>query len=95
MVQRAGEHGVAKKIVYGDHAQEKFALLRRHGFVVSRRQVRETVQKPEQIEAGYRGRKVAQRRITERHVLRVIYEEGPEDIRVVTFYPGKRSRYES
>ncbi len=86
---------MAKKIVYGDHAQEKFALLRRHGFVVSRKQVRETVQKPEKVEAGYQGRKVAQRGITERHVLRVIYEEGSEDIRVVTFYPGKRSRYES
>jgi len=53
------------------------------------------VQKPEKVEAGYQGRKVAQRGITERHVLRVIYEEGSEDIRVVTFYPGKRSRYES
>jgi hypothetical protein len=86
---------VAKKIVFGDHAQEKFALLRRHGFAVPKRHVRETVQKPEKVEAGYGGRKVAQRGITERHVLRVVYEEGPEDIRVVTFYPGRRSRYES
>jgi hypothetical protein len=86
---------VAKKIVFGDYAQEKFALLRRHGFAVSKRHVRETVQKPEKVEAGYGGRKVAQRGITERHVLRVVYEEGPEDIRVVTFYPGRRSRYES
>lgn len=86
---------MAKKIVYGDHAQEKFDILRSHGFVVSRRQVRETVQTPEKVEAGYRGRKVAQRGITERHVLRVIYEEGSEEIRVVTFYPGTRSRYES
>jgi hypothetical protein len=41
------------------------------------------------------GRKVAQRAITERHVLRVIYDEGPEEIRIVTFYPGRRSRYEA
>lgn len=86
---------MAKKIVYGDHAQEKFGILRCHGFVVSRKQVRETVQKPERVEAGYRGRKVAQRGITERHVLRVIYEEWHEEIRVVTFYPGNRSWYES
>ena len=86
---------MAKGIVYGDHAKEKFSILRRHGFVVSRLQVRETVQKPEKTEAGYSGRKVAQRRITERHVLRVIYEEGPEEIRIVTFYPGRRSRYEA
>jgi len=30
---------VAKKIVYGSHAEEKFEILRRHGFVVSKRQV--------------------------------------------------------
>jgi hypothetical protein len=86
---------VAKRIVYGDHAKEKFSILRRHGFVVSGLQVRETVQKPEKIEVGYSGRKVAQRRITERHVLRVIYEEGPEEVRIVAFYPDRRSRYEA
>jgi hypothetical protein len=86
---------VAKRIVYGDHAKEKFGILNRHGFEVSRSQVRETVEEPEKVEGGYRGRKVAQRAITERHVLRVIYEEGPEEIRIVTFYPGRRSRYEA
>jgi hypothetical protein len=85
---------VAKKIVFGAHAREKFLILRSHGFVVSEEQVRESIQAPEKIEVGYRGRKVAQRGITERHVLRVIYDEGPEEISVVTFYPGRRSRYE-
>ena len=86
---------MAKRIVYGDDAEEKFRILTRHGFVVSKRQVRETVEKPEKVEGGYKGRKVAQRSITERHVLRVIYEEGPEEIRIVTFYSGRRSLYET
>ena len=64
---------MAKKIVYGSHAEEKFELLRRHGFVVSKKQIRETLWKPDKIEEGFRGRKVAQRRISEKHVLRVIY----------------------
>jgi hypothetical protein len=81
--------------VYGDHAKDKFALLRRHGFVVSRKQVTEIVQKPEKIEAGYKGRKVAQRSVSERHVLRVVYEDEPEEIKIVTFYPGRKSRYEN
>ena len=86
---------MAKKIVYGTHAEEKFEILRRHGFVVSKRQVRETLQRPDKVEEGFRGRKVAQRRISEKHVLRVVYEEGQKEIGVVTFYPGRRSRYES
>jgi hypothetical protein len=87
--------GVVKKIVYGSHAEDKFEILRRHGFVVSKRQVRETLRRPEKVEEGFRGRKIAQRRITEKHVLRVVYEERQEEIGVVTFYPGRRSRYES
>ena len=86
---------MAKKIVYGTHAEEKFEILRRHGFVVSKKQVRETLRKPEKIEEGFRGRKIAQRKISETHVLRVVYVEGQKEIGVVTFYPGRRSRYES
>ena len=56
---------MAKKIGYGSHAEEKFEILSRHGFVVSKRQVRETLQRPEKIEEGFRGRNVAQRRISE------------------------------
>jgi hypothetical protein len=48
---------VAKKIVYGSHADEKFEILRRHGFVVSKRQVRETLRKPEKVEEGFEGEK--------------------------------------
>jgi hypothetical protein len=86
---------VAKKVVYGSHAEEKFEILRRHGFVVSKRQVSEALRRPDKVEEGFRGRKVAQRRISEKHVLRVVYEEGEKQIGVVTFYPGRRSRYES
>ena len=60
---KSAEGGCGQKIVYGSHAQEKFEILKRHGFVVSKRQVRETLQRPEKIEEGFRGRKVAQRRI--------------------------------
>jgi hypothetical protein len=56
-VQREKIGGVAKKIVYGDHVQEKFALLRRHGFVVSRRQVRETFRNQRRSKQGIEGEK--------------------------------------
>jgi hypothetical protein len=86
---------VAKKIVYGSHAKEKFEILRRHGFVVTKKQVRETLLKPDRIDEGFRGRKIAQRKISEKHVLRVVFVEESKEIGVVTFYPGRRSRYES
>jgi hypothetical protein len=39
--------GSTKRIVYRDHAGEKFRLLRAHGFVVTVDQVKETTQNPE------------------------------------------------
>ncbi len=86
---------MAKKIVYGTRAEDKFEILKRYSFVVSKRQVRETLRSPEKIVRKDLGRKIAQRRISETHVLRVVYEEKQKEIRVVTFYPGRRSRYES
>jgi len=86
--------GKIKKLIYGDHAREKFTILRRHGFEVSRRQVSNTVRKPDKVEDGYKGRKVAQRGISETHVLRVVYEDSPQEIKIVTFYPGRKDRYE-
>ena len=85
----------AKNLVYGEHAQAKFEILRRHGFELSRKQVNDTVRKPQKVEEGYKGRKVAQREITDTHVLRVVYEEEQREIRIVTFYPGRKDRYAS
>jgi hypothetical protein len=41
------------------------------------------------------GRKVAQKAFDESHVLRVVFTEIPEGFRVITFYPGRRERYEA
>ena len=46
------------------------------------------------MEKGYKGRMVAQKRLDERHVLRVVYEDKPEHILIITLYPGRRERYE-
>jgi hypothetical protein len=67
---------MAKKIVYGTHAEEKFEILGKHGFVVSKKQVRETLRKPDTIDEGFRGRKIEQRSISAKHVLRVVYWKG-------------------
>ena len=38
---------------------------------------------------------IAQRRITDRHVLGVVYRQEVKDRVVITFYPGRRGRYET
>jgi hypothetical protein len=40
------------------------------------------------------GNLIAQARISDTHVLRVVYREEGDERVVITFYPGRRSRYE-
>ena len=84
-----------KSIVYSDHAENKFVILAAHGSIVSRETVESALRNPDRLEPGYRGRQIAQSVIDKRHVIRVIYEELPEVMRVITFYPAKKERYEN
>jgi hypothetical protein len=40
------------------------------------------------------GRLIAQARISDTHVLRVVYRQEGDERVVITFYPGRRTRYE-
>ena len=75
------------------HAREKFSILARHNFVITEADVIETLTTPDRIE-GDRYPPTAQRAISDRHVLRVVYRTEGEDTIVITFYPGRRQRYE-
>ena len=83
------------RVTYTRHAEEKFELLKRHGFEVTRKRVEETLTSPDMVISQAKGRMNTQKRISERHVLRVIYRQEGEDLLVITFYPGRRERYET
>lgn len=83
------------KIIYTSHAKDKFVLLKRYGFEITMAQVEETVQSPNKVIPQPGGRFIAQKIITDRHVLRVVYREESENRVVITFYPGRRERYET
>jgi len=55
--------------------------------------VTEIIESPEQIVAGYSGRKIAQGPLTDDLLLRVVYEETGKDVLVITLYPAERGRY--
>lgn len=87
---------IQMKIVFSPHAEEKFLLFEERGFPILKEQVLDCMKNPDKIEAGYRGRLVAQKGLDVSHVLRVVFAEGKAGIkRVITFYPGKKERYEN
>jgi hypothetical protein len=81
------------RIRYTRHAQEKFATLERHGFPITAEQVQSAVTSPDRL-IPQGGRLIAQSRISDTHVLRVVYREEGDERVVITFYPGRRARYE-
>lgn len=83
-----------KPVRFTSHAEEKFGILAAHGCVVTRAQVLEILNHPDKIVAGYKGRTIAQGSLSQDHLLNVVFVETEAEIIVVTFYPGRRARYE-
>jgi hypothetical protein len=82
------------KIEFSMHSLLKIEILKAHGFNISREIIEDIIRFPDKIEEGYKGRLVAQKGTDDYHVVRVVYEKRPEELYVVTVYPGRRSRYE-
>ena len=82
------------RVRFSHHALLKFELLRAHGLDLSEEEVVEAVRQPSGVFPGYMGRSVAQRELDDERVLRVVYEEMPGEVVIVTFYPGRKERYE-
>ena len=81
------------KIAYTSHAELKFKILEKHGAKVTKKQIEDTVLRPDKVTKGRKGRLIVQRKMDEKHLLRVIYEKK-ENIEIITFYPAWRKRYE-
>jgi len=69
-------------------------ILKTHGLEIGEDMVKEAITSPDKIDKGYLGRQIAQKKLDENHVLRVVYEDRPDEILVITLYPGRRKRYE-
>lgn len=86
--------GIGRPVHFTDHALRKFEILRSHGVNLDRGTVERTLRSPDRVASGYGGRSIAQGSLDETRVLRVVYEDTADGMLVVTFYPGKRARYE-
>ena len=82
------------RIVFSSHAENKFDILKKHGFDISKTTIIAALDSPDTVEPGYRGRKIAQGVLDEEHVIRIVFEDFNDTVKVVTFYPARRERYE-
>ena len=86
---------VNKPVHWTAYARGKLVFLREHGFDVPAHEVIRTVLEPDRVVHGHTSRRVAQRVLSDRHLLRVVYEESAHECLIITLSPARRSRYES
>lgn len=81
-------------IKFSHHSLEKIEILKNHGVDVSKEFIESIIIFPDKIETVYKNRLIAQKKIDDTHVLRVVYEAETDNILIITVYPGRISRYE-
>ena len=84
---------ISKMIIFTRHAKNKFEILKRHKFLITKKQVLRTVEEPDLIDKSRLPLLIAQRKIDKRYVLRVVYKIENGNIKIITFYPGRRKQY--
>ncbi|MCE8428233.1 MAG: hypothetical protein J5U19_07600 [Candidatus Methanoperedens sp.] len=82
-------------IIFTDHATVKFKILKQHGFEINEKQVRDIVENPDTKSKGRKDRFIIQGPVDDTHVIRVIFEIESNNIKIITFYPARRERYEN
>ena len=81
-------------IYFTKHAEEKFVILIKHKFSISKEQVIKTITNYEKIDNSRLPLLIAQRKLDNTHVLRVVYKQEGDLIKIITFYPGRSKQYE-
>ena len=81
-------------IIFTKHAENKFEVLIRHKFLISRNQIVNTIESPDLIDKSRYPLLIAQRKIDKDYVLRVVYKQDFDVVKVITFYPGRKKQYE-
>jgi hypothetical protein len=81
-------------IIFTKHAREKFVTLKKHKFIVSEKQVLDTLQNPDMIDKTRWPLLIAQKGVDRTHILRVVYKTEYGIMKIITFYPGRKKDYE-
>ena len=84
------------KIVFTEHALEKFAELKRLGWKLTKAKIRETIKSPKWRGTSRYGQETAMSLVDDKHIIRVVFDrEDDIIIKVITFHIARRGTYES
>jgi hypothetical protein len=83
-----------KMIIFTKHALQKFETLRQYKMEIPISKVIATVENPDTTDYSRPPLLIAQGKIDNGHVLRVVYKNQGDNSIIITFYPGNIKRYQ-
>lgn len=83
------------KIVYTRHALEKFVVLEKQDWKITKNKISRTVRKPKWRGVSRFGQKTVMSLVDMEHIIRVVFDEEDGIIKVITFHIARRGKYES
>jgi hypothetical protein len=82
------------KYFFTKHSKEKLVLMRKYGFLITRKKVKDTIKYPLKTESKSDGTIIASSEIDTHLLVRVVYRIENDIIIIITCYPGRRKQYE-
>lgn len=83
------------KYVYTFHAEQKFKLPEINKLGITKRKIQKVVENPLALDKSEDPVYIVIGKLTDRLSLCVAYRKVEEGIRIITFYPAEKGRYES
>lgn len=83
------------KIVYTKHAVEKIKEIKNEGWFITKVKIELTIRNPKWKGITRDGEETALCLIDDEHILRIVFDNKDDIIKVITFHIGRRGRYES
>ena len=83
------------KIIYTKHTLEKFKILKKLGWIITKNKIRTVIKRPKWRGATRYDQKTALGLIDNKHIIRIILKRNGDIIKVITFHIGRREKYES
>lgn len=83
------------KVIFTKHAEEKLTRADIKKFKITKKLIEDIITKSKHKNKSKYGEFAQNRTITDRHILRVIYDIIDPEIKVITFHIARKGRYET
>lgn len=88
------KRSLTKPLFYSLHAEDKLTLGEIRKLKISKREIERILKRPEAIDRSEKPVLIAMGELTKTVSLCVVYKRVTGGVKVITFYPAERGRYE-